>query len=281
MCLIALDWRPGFLRVASNRDEVLDRPAQPAHVWEEEDGGDNDDNHNNETPQRLYAGKDLTGGGSWLAVSSNGKFAALTNFHSERDSGHTFPKSRGHIVIEFCRSQLSPKEFAKTLEAETEEYGGFSAFLFDGTEMICCSNRDPKQFARELAPGIYGLSNHLLDTPWVKVLKSKEAMQSISSSENILSHEDVCKVMMAKFEETRPASENSADEISTTMEGFRAEVQEALFVRIPAKNYGTRTTTIVTFDEKHGFEVTEKNHKTPHAEPSLTYQQIQIKEVRR
>jgi uncharacterized protein with NRDE domain len=68
MCLIVFAWQviPDMpLIAAGNRDEFYDRPAKPADWW---------DDH----PQ-IYAGRDLQGGGTWIGITRDGRFAALTN----------------------------------------------------------------------------------------------------------------------------------------------------------------------------------------------------------
>jgi uncharacterized protein with NRDE domain len=255
MCLIALDFRPGFLRLASNRDEDFARPSQPAHLWMDK--------------PHLFGGTDLEMGGTWLACSTSGRLAAITNYHSKTDdTDNKFPKSRGEISIQFCESTLSAKEFAEGLRQVEKDYGGFSVLLFDVKSLVCYSNRDPDHLVKDLSPGIYGLSNHLLDTPWPKVEQVKIALANLPSE---MTNSDATKILLEEFQKARAAE----DPIPTTMEEIEEELRSAIFVGLPTLGYGTRTTTIITFQEGIGFDVTEQNHKTPHSEPSLSHKRVE------
>ena len=80
MCLIVFSYQenkesskafPGVLILAANRDEYYERPTKIMHWWE---------------PEGVLAGKDLQAGGTWLAVSDDGRFAAIT-IYKELTSG--------------------------------------------------------------------------------------------------------------------------------------------------------------------------------------------------
>jgi len=88
MCLILLAWQshPDYpLVVAANRDEFYKRPTAPAAFWPDH-------------PQVL-AGRDLAAGGTWMGITRQGRFAALTNF---RDPSRQEPQapSRGRLVAD-------------------------------------------------------------------------------------------------------------------------------------------------------------------------------------
>ena len=216
----------------------------------------------------MFGGTDLEMGGTWLACSTSGRLAAITNYHSKTDTVNKFPKSRGEIPIHFCESTLSVKDFAEGLRAVKKDYGGFSVFLFDGKSLICYSNRDPDHVVKDLSPGIYGLSNHLLDTPWPKVEKVKAAFENLPSE---MTHSDATRILLEEFQKARAVE----DPIPTTMEEIEEELRSAIFVTLPTLGYGTRTTTIITFQEGIGFDVTEQNHKTPLSEPSLFHKRVE------
>lgn len=162
MCLILAAWgvHPGHsLVVAANRDEFFARPTAVAGFWQEAPGA--------------CAGRDLEAGGTWMGVTRGGRFAALTNFrdpaHMRRDA-----PSRGRLVSDFLTGHDTPAEYIE----RTTDYGkacnGYNLLVGDGTELWWSSNMGGE--ARRLEPGIYGLSNHLLDTPWPKVGAGKSAL---------------------------------------------------------------------------------------------------------
>ena len=109
-----------------------------------------------------------------MCCSTSGRVAVVTNFFSKEDFGKKYPRSRGTITSTFVVSTLSSEEFSLTeLEPHKWEYGGFSVILFDGKRLVYCSNRVSGLYSKALSPGTYGLSNHVLDSPWPKVEKFK------------------------------------------------------------------------------------------------------------
>ncbi len=159
MCLILFAYRAHAayrLVVAANRDEWLRRPTAPAAFWDDAPG--------------LFAGRDLEQRGTWLGVTTTGRFAAITNF---RDPGRQRPgaPSRGRLVSDFLRSDAAPVAYLQRVRSEAAAYNGFSLLVGDGAGLCYFSNREHE--IRGLAPGIYGLSNGLLDAPWPKVRLGK------------------------------------------------------------------------------------------------------------
>ena len=152
------------LLVAANRDEFHARATAPLARWADEPG--------------LVAGRDLVAGGTWFGVADDGRFAALTNF---RDGVARAPGlvSRGALVTDFLRHRETPmraRDYCASVLASGSGHAGFNLFACDGTaaddELVWCSNRAAG--VRVLAPAVYGLSNHLLDTPWPKVRRGKQ-----------------------------------------------------------------------------------------------------------
>lgn len=162
MCLIALAWQahPDYpLIVAANRDEFHARATAPACFWPE--------------APAVLAGRDLAAGGTWLGVTRAGRFAALTNFREPgRPQGL---RSRGLLVSEYLQAAQSPAAYAEAVMADADHYSGFSLLLGDADSLLVLSNRGTPP--RALPPGVYGLSNHLLDSNWPKVGRAREALR--------------------------------------------------------------------------------------------------------
>jgi len=162
MCLLLAAWRvhPRYdLAVAANRDELHARPSTPVHHWP--------------APAGVLAGRDLTAGGTWLGVDGRGRFAAVTNYHETATASAAGQPSRGHLVAGFLSATTGAEDWLRTLEREAHRYAGFNLMLADGESLWYASNRG-ETFARPLGPGVYGLSNHLLDTPWPKILRARD-----------------------------------------------------------------------------------------------------------
>lgn len=164
MCLaaFALNARPDlpFVLIA-NRDEFHARPTAPAAPWAGQPG--------------LVAGRDLSAGGTWLGIAAPGRYALLTNY---RDPSHVLPDapSRGALVQGFLSGMDSPRDYAHAVHARGADYNGFNLVVGDAQGAWYAGNRDGAP--RALADGVHGLSNHLLDTPWPKVVRTCEALQA-------------------------------------------------------------------------------------------------------
>jgi uncharacterized protein with NRDE domain len=160
MCLllIAKNIHPEYkLIIAANRDEFYNRPAEPAAFW-------------NEFPS-LLAGKDLTGKGTWLGITKDGRFSALTNFRNLKNTNPNAP-SRGRLTLDFLTSEDSPGPYYEKIKKSASLYNGFNLITGIGTDLYYFSNVSSE--FKEIGDGIVGLSNDLLDTPWPKVTKIKE-----------------------------------------------------------------------------------------------------------
>jgi uncharacterized protein with NRDE domain len=164
LCLIAIAWQARAdlpLVVAANRDEWRARPAEAAHWWPDH--------------PEILAGRDLEALGTWMGVARAGRFAAVTNFRDPSDK-RTAAKSRGALVTDFLLSNEAPREFLGKLGPHVREYNGFNLILGDASELWYFGSREGE--GREIEPGVHGLSNHLLDEPWPKVVRAREAMRA-------------------------------------------------------------------------------------------------------
>ncbi len=233
MCLILLAWqaRPDYpLVIAANRDEYFARSTATANFWQA-------------APQVL-AGRDLQAGGTWLGVTRNGRFAALTNY---RDPAQNRPlPSRGALVADFLLSSETPEAYLARIAASGISYNGYNLLLGDGQSLWWASNVSREQ--RPLAPGIYGVSNDLLDTPWPKVGAGKTALtQAIDHLPD-----DKLLFDLLQNDAIHPDQHLPATGIPQEWE----RLLSAAFVKSPS--YGTRSSTVLyqqhdgwlTFDEQ-------------------------------
>lgn len=226
MCvlLLSLGQHPKYpLVVAANRDEFLARPTQAAGFWQD-------------APQ-ILAGRDLLQGGTWLGITRNGRFAALTNFRDPPTKRDDRP-SRGHLISAFLRGNETPTAYVGRLATQAHEYNGFSLIVGHGVEFCYYANLEPEP--RTLAPGLYGLSNHLLDTPWPKVVRGKQALANVMSADKGPDAERLFAILADRA----PADEA---ELPDTGVGRERELWlSPLFVSGP--EYGTRSSTVLWID---------------------------------
>ena len=161
MCLLVLAWRvhPRYrLIVAANRDEYHARPTSPMAVWKD--------------APTILAGRDLSAQGTWLAVDRERRFGIVTNFRDVQARRPAAP-SRGGLIPEWLRQGTEPARFLEQAEPASQLYAGFNLLLADAHGLWYASNRAAK-FSAALAPGVYGLSNLLLDTPWPKLTRVRD-----------------------------------------------------------------------------------------------------------
>lgn len=225
MCLILLAWKsdPRFpLVFAANRDEFYERPSAPAGFW-------------NEAPD-LLAGRDLRGGGTWLGITRSGRLAALTNYRDPA-SVKTEAPSRGMLVSDYLRSREPPGAYLGRIADDAGRYNGFNLLAGDPEELFCFSNRGDLQ---RLQPGIYGLSNHLLDTPWPKVAWGKGALKTVLAGDRGMLPEALFALLADR---RRPPDDRLPD---TGVGLARERLLSPLFIE--SELYGTRSSTVLLID---------------------------------
>lgn len=225
MCLIVFAWHviPDMpLIAAGDRDEFYDRPAKPADWWED-------------YPQ-IYAGRDLQGGGTWIGVTREGRFAALTNIRAPSEMRDDAP-SRGALVTNFLAGSMSPDEYVAELKTQQQEYNGFNLLIGDSKQLVWYSNRGDgdERNGKALGPGIYGLSNSLLDCAWPKVVRTKAQFASLLCQG---APEDAYFEMLT---DTTCASDCRLPKTGVSIE--RERLLSAVCIESP--DYGTRVSTLV------------------------------------
>lgn len=227
MCtlLVAYEVHPRYrLILAANRDEFYERPTAAAAYW-------------GEAPH-LFAGRDLVHGGSWLGVTRAGRIAALTNFRAPQEAGKHRP-SRGHLVSEFLKEEITPEEYVERLRGNGVAYSGYNLILGDTDRLYYYSNKSD-EFLR-IGPGVHGLSNHLLNTPWPKVVRGRESLIRLLESGDFCT-EDIFAILADR---TQAPDEQLPDT------GVGLETERLLSSTfITSERYGTRSSTLLLVDHE-------------------------------
>ncbi len=209
MCLIAIAVHTSAhipIVIAANRDEFYDRPTRPLHVWDDD--------------KNIAGGRDLRAGGSWLAVTREGRFAAVTNI---RGIDVTNPRSRGELVGNFVRSNLDPLDYAQQIQPD--EYAGFHLIAGDRTRVAHVASDTP---ASLLPDGIFAVSNAPASIDWPKIAFAREAMtEALDRSPGQLV-DDLMRFL-------------------TTPRG--GPIEQEVFVSLPDRGYGTRSSTVIVMTE--------------------------------
>ena len=227
MCLILLSYRqhPRYPFIfAANRDEFYERPSAPASLWED-------------APEVL-GGRDLKEGGTWLGITRKGRIAALTNY---RDPASARPNalSRGWLVRDYLAGQKGAPDFLKNLKAKADCYNGFNLLLGEWPSLYYFSHTGEVQ---EMKPGLYGLSNRLLDTPWPKLEKGKAALKSLVENCEGPNPDEVFAVLADRLR----FPDGLLPDTGVGLEWER--ILSAIFITSPT--YGTRSSTVIMIDQK-------------------------------
>lgn len=235
MCLItfAYNAHPKYRFVLSaNRDEFYVRPTSTVDWWE--------DHH------EILGGRDLQALGTWMAIHRNGRFAAVTNFRDIKNI-RSDAQSRGDLPVNFLLSDQTPKSYATAVHQAGRNYNGFNLLVLEN-ELAHVSNYE--EHINMLDPGIYGLSNALLDSPWPKVTKAKRVFSELIQTD--FSLEDLIQMM----QDDATASDDQLPE--TGLDYVREKALSAMCIRTP--DYGTCCTTAITIDHDGNVNFMEKSY---------------------
>ncbi len=234
--------------LAANRDEFYQRPTAAMDFWPENPS--------------ILAGRDLVCGGTWFGVNTRGRFAALTNYRDPAISSEA--PSRGDIIVDFLESKGSIPDFLGALKTKSSCYNGFNLLLGDGRTLYWFSNHN--QIISPVPPGIHGLSNHLMDTPWPKVVAGKTALAKAIDTDNLNPS--------ALFKLLSDSSIPGDSMLPNTGVGLEWErILSPLFIKSPS--YGTRSSIIMGITPRGEFKVTERTYfpdeNTPHRDRYFSF----------
>lgn len=229
MCLILFQFqqhRNYKLVLAANRDESYNRPTAPAQFWEDK--------------PTILAGRDLLQMGTWLGITTSGRFAGLTNYrHPDHLSSGKL--SRGAIVTSYLEGKETCEEYLHKQALRKDDYVGYNILVGSPDELKYYSNVEDK--ITTIPPGVHGLSNHFLNTPWPKVELGKKHLQSYLEQVDKVDPDELFTIL-ANSEEAR------VDDLPDTGIGLELEKKlSSMFIKMP--DYGTRCSTVLTIDHNN------------------------------
>jgi uncharacterized protein with NRDE domain len=247
VCLILVAWkahRDYRLVLAANRDEYFGRRTSPASFWDDHLG--------------VLAGRDLEAGGSWLGVTLQGKFAAVTNYRSPPTERRADAPTRGRLVSDYLTGRQAPETYVGEVAKAASRYNGFSLLAGDLDSLYFLSNRGGK--LTRVAPGLHALSNHLLDTPWPKVEKGKAKLAAL------LQQSFDAQAYLAALDDTETLPDAPPANI-----GLSPEIEERLSAMriLPTAGYGTRCSTVLCIGQNGRVEFHERNYREDGASGGL------------
>ncbi len=251
MCLILFAYRshPRYrLVVAANRDEFYARATAPLAYWKD-------------SPE-LLAGRDLEAGGAWMGMTRSGRFAAVTNF---RDPTRLRPgaPSRGELVSGYLQAELSPRHWLETLAPGARAYNGFNLLAGDRDNLWYFSNHDGPP--RAVNPGVHGLSNHLLDSPWPKVEQGRRRLAEIITRDTEPDLEALFRILEDRH--IPPDTSLPATGVGLAKERMLAPAF------IESASYGTRSSSLLLIDDRSAVFLEKQQPNGPVQEVTMRLQQ--------
>lgn len=228
MCLIALAYKvhPDYpLILAANRDEFRDRPADPAGWWADKPS--------------IFGGRDRLAGGTWLGITRQGRFAAVTN-HRDLHLPQRQGPSRGALVVQALEAGIDPQA--------TAVYAGFNLLHGPVNALRYHNNVEPADVP--LVPGIHGLSNAFLNTPWPKLQRAVQAMADLLDP-RAMPDVDALFHLLADAE---PAPDDALPRTGLPLEMERLVSS----VMINGADHGTRCSTVLLADAEGHVHFTER-----------------------
>ncbi len=249
MCLvaIAIDTSARFPWVLlSNRDEFFDRLAAPLDWWQAAPG-----------QARILSGLDLTEGGTWLGLNEAGRLALVTNV---REPGRVLPAlpSRGHLVPHWLQAAPQPSDLPALAAVPRNGFNLLVADLAAAGRVACSGDTEPptawwlsnRPQPRHLAigPGVVGLSNAALDTPWPKVEQLKQRLRSAVQRASSIA--DIEAQGFAALGDRSVAADALLPHTGLPL--ARERQLSAAFIHVrgetPRHDYGTRCSTLVAVE---------------------------------
>ena len=220
MCTLLL-WKrrhPRYsLIAAANRDEFLDRPATgPTRLSDD---------------PLIVGGRDLTAGGTWLAVNEAGILVALTN---RRGAGSHDPsrRSRGRLVLEVATSQSMADASERLTHIDARLYNPFIIVAADASTAMVASGGSGGLNVTTISDGAHAVTNWDLDseaTP--KSVRARDLARKFSIGET----GDVADDFALSTRIHRLLADHAAG----------SDDEAGLCVHGPASAYGTRSSSIV------------------------------------
>ncbi|MCW9051380.1 MAG: NRDE family protein [Motiliproteus sp.] len=239
MCLIlfAVNHHPSFpLILAANRDEFYQRPTRSAQFWPE-------------NPQ-LLAGYDYQAEGTWLGITRQGRLAAVTNIRDGIAEKRPGQRSRGLLTRDFLLSDVSAESYLQDLTQQPELYPGFNLLLVDSQGAYFLNNEENQ--VRQLKPGIHGLSNGTLDSPWPKLLRGKQALQSVIETQP---HSEA---LLNLLSDRHQPLDSELPDTGVPMEWERLLASSF----ICSEDYGTRASSALLWRKDGEIEMVEQNYNS-------------------
>jgi uncharacterized protein with NRDE domain len=218
--------------LASNRDELFQRPSRPPRLWPGEPA--------------LVAPVDLAKGGTWMGLAPNGFFVAVTNQRTWGQSREDL-ESRGELVVSLLRSGSKPAARALLAGVDARNYNPFNLLFGDAGGLVVGygrSDRRPIEIA-EVPAGVHVLPNDELDSPRIpKVQTIKDRLEDCHSLDGVA----LRRRLQAVLADTELADPNRIERPPASSPITLELAHRLSSVAIETDLYGTRSSAIVALE---------------------------------
>jgi uncharacterized protein with NRDE domain len=246
MCLIIFSFDPDSdlpLVVAANRDEFFARPTLEADYWQPRSGG-----------ATVLSGRDEVAGGTWIGLSDQRRFAAVTNIRDPSQETAR-PRSRGELTVDFLAGSQNAADYAQQLTSSFQDFAGYNLLLWDGAQMWYLNNL--KGVCTRLSAGLYGLSNGALDSHWPKIDLGKEMLEAVLAEPQAASTD----ALLAMMDQRQQAADDVLPETGVGLELER--ILSPAFISNPQRSYGTRCSSALVcekYQDRLSVRFSEQNY---------------------
>ena len=243
MCLLffAANHHPSYrLVIAANRDEYYRRATATARFWAD--------------APHVLGGRDLEHGGTWLGITRDGRWGAVTNYREVSALQHS--SSRGHLIRDYLVGEVDAEHYIDKIHHRADSYAGFNLIIADATHAVYYSNRggDPQVFSE----GVFGLSNHLLDSPWPKLTEGKDRLMEILAQDDAVNTQSLFQLLSNQH--------MAVNGLPDTGVGDEQErLLSPAFIR--GHDYGTRSSTVILVDRKNQVQFIERSFPSSAGHP--------------
>ena len=144
-------------------------------------------------------------------------------------------------MASYLRGGRRAADYLEQVSQNAHAYNGFNLIAGDIDELHYLCNRGGQVMA--IAPGIHGLSNHLLDTPWPKVERGRAILGELVRRGT----QELIDGLFALLADRTIAPDGALPQTGVGLP--RERVLSPAFIVSPA--YGTRSSTVILVDN-HG-----------------------------
>ena len=174
--------------------------------------------------------------------------------------------SRGWLITDFFKGDLSAEAYLDHLHKSGERYNGFGLVFGDSAALHYYTNRGAS--VPGIAAGLHGLSNHLLDTHWPKIVSIKSGLKKIVGNEKAIDPEDLFTLLSDRTRYPDHALPDTGVGID------RERSLSSIFVS--REGFGTRCSTVILVGRDNRMTFLERSYDADQAITGTVEYQLDV-----